>query len=119
MFAIKAAVSVRGAETFAFSAQKTMYGGKHIAQRRYDLRLRERERRRASLIASGVRHLGQNDWQKNADRPANAARKHHPQTHPRSRSDAWGGASSNFFSNWNDGRPETELNFKFCRQANE
>jgi hypothetical protein len=30
MFAIKAEVSDPWAETFAFSAQKTMYGGKHI-----------------------------------------------------------------------------------------
>ena len=32
MFAIKAEVSDPRAETFAFSAQKTMYGGKHIAK---------------------------------------------------------------------------------------
>jgi hypothetical protein len=32
MFAIKAEVSDPSAETFAFSAQKTMYGGKHIAK---------------------------------------------------------------------------------------
>src|SRR5437660_12677142 len=31
-FAIKAEVSDPGAATFAFSAQKTMYGGKHIAK---------------------------------------------------------------------------------------
>jgi len=32
MFAIKAEVSDPCAETFAFNAQKTMYGGKHIAK---------------------------------------------------------------------------------------
>ena len=32
MFAIKAGVSDPWAETLAFSAQKTMYGGKHIAK---------------------------------------------------------------------------------------
>ena len=32
MFAIKAEVSDPRAKTFAFSAQKTMYGGKHIAK---------------------------------------------------------------------------------------
>src|SRR5438067_1307749 len=32
MFAIKAGVSDPWAETFAFSAQKSMYGGKHIAK---------------------------------------------------------------------------------------
>jgi len=32
MFAIKAEVSDPRTETFAFSAQKTMYAGKHIAK---------------------------------------------------------------------------------------
>ena len=32
MFAIKAEGSDPRTETFAFSAQKTMYGGKHIAK---------------------------------------------------------------------------------------
>ena len=32
MFAIKAEVSDLRAETYAFNAQKTMYGGKHIAK---------------------------------------------------------------------------------------
>lgn len=32
MFAIKAEVSDLGTEIFAFRAQKTMYGGKHIAK---------------------------------------------------------------------------------------
>ena len=32
IFAIKAEVSDLRAETFGFSAQKTMYGGKHIAK---------------------------------------------------------------------------------------
>lgn len=32
MFAIKVEVSDSRAETFAFSAQKTMYGDKHIAK---------------------------------------------------------------------------------------
>ena len=31
-FAIKAKVSAPRAQTFAFTAQKTMYGGKHIAE---------------------------------------------------------------------------------------
>ena len=30
MFAIKAKINVLSAETFAFIAQKTMYGGKHV-----------------------------------------------------------------------------------------
>ena len=35
----------------------------------------------------------------------------------RSQNGAWGGSELKCFANWNDGRPETELNFKFYRQA--
>jgi hypothetical protein len=39
MFVIKAEVSDPEAEALTFSAQKTMYGAKQIAKRRYDLSL--------------------------------------------------------------------------------
>ena len=116
MFAIKAEVSDPRAETFAFSAQKTMYGGKHIAKGDTIFRLRERERRRARSHRERRRHLGQSDRKETRDRPANAAREHHHQTH-RAREAAPGAERAQTFSDWNDGRPETELNFKFYRQA--
>src|SRR5207253_7361428 len=50
-------------------------------QRRYDLPLRERERRRARSHRERRRHLGQSDRKKTRDRPTNAAREHHHQTH--------------------------------------
>src|SRR5438034_6434442 len=50
-------------------------------QRRSDLRLRERERRRARSHRERRRHLGQSDRKETRDRPANAAREHHHQTH--------------------------------------
>jgi len=36
--------------------------------------------------------------------------------HSRQRELQAGGANSNRFADWADGRPETELNFKFYRQ---
>src|SRR6267143_1693573 len=78
MFAIKAEVSDPWAETFAFSAQKTMYGGKHIAKGDTIFVFASENEGGPGLIARGVLRL---------------------------------------FSDWNDGRPETELNFKFYRQA--
>jgi len=40
-FAIKAKVTDLSAQTFAFSAQKTMYGGKRVAKGDTDLHLRQ------------------------------------------------------------------------------
>jgi hypothetical protein len=49
-------------ETFAFSAQKTMYGGKHIAKGdTIFVFASERERRRARSHREWRRHLSQSD----------------------------------------------------------
>jgi len=42
-YAIKAQVCDPHARTFAFTAQRTMYGGKQNLRRRRDIRVRERE----------------------------------------------------------------------------
>src|SRR5207247_2044362 len=54
MFAIKAEVSDPRAETFAFSAQKTMYGGKHIAKGDTIFVFASENEAGPGLIASGV-----------------------------------------------------------------
>src|SRR6266853_1409995 len=54
MFAIKAEVSDPRAETFAFSAQKTMYGGKHIAKGDTIFVFASENEGGPGLIASGV-----------------------------------------------------------------
>ena len=81
-FAIKVEVSDLRAETFAFKAQKTMYGVWRQAHqhRRYDLRLRERERRRARSRRPRRRDLGRPDPKETWDRATNTAREHHHQT---------------------------------------
>src|SRR5437762_4728295 len=54
MFAIKAEVSDLRAETYAFNTQKTMYGGKHIAQGDIIFVFASENEGGPGLIASGV-----------------------------------------------------------------
>jgi hypothetical protein len=81
MFAVKAEVSDSCAETFAFSAQKTMYGGKHIAKGNTIFVFASENEGGAGLIASGVVTSAKAIAKKKRDRPANPACEHHHQTH--------------------------------------
>ena len=54
MFAIKAEVSDAWAKTFAFRAQKTMYGGKHIAKGDTIFVFASENEGGPGLIASGI-----------------------------------------------------------------
>ncbi len=116
IFAIKAEVSNPWAETFAFSAQKTMYGGKHVAKGDTIFVFASENESRPGLIASGVvtsakaiakkRGIARQTTRVSITirRTALARRR-------------LGRRELKLFADWNDGRPETELNFKFYRQA--
>lgn len=116
MFAIKAEVSDASSETFTFSAQKTMYGGKHIAEGDVIFVFASENEGGPGLIASGVVISAEAIAKKHGitrqtprvsitvRRTATAKRR-------------LGRSELKLFSDWNDGRPETELNFKFYRQA--
>jgi hypothetical protein len=116
IFAIKAEVSNPSAETFAFNAQKTMYGGKHIAKGDRIFVFASENEGGPGLVASGVVTSAKAIPKKNGNarqtprvsitvrRTATAKRR-------------LGRRELKLFSDWNDGRPETELNFKFYRQA--
>jgi hypothetical protein len=116
MFAIKAEVSDLSAATFAFNAQKTMYGGKHIAKGDTIFIFASENEGGPGLIASGVVISAKAIAKKpgiarqtprvsiTIKRTAAAKRR-------------LGRRELKPFSDWNDGRPETELNFKFYRQA--
>src|SRR5437867_5240305 len=54
MFAIKAEVSDPWAEAFAFSEQKTMYGGKHIAKGDTIFVFASENEGGSGLVASGI-----------------------------------------------------------------
>ena len=116
MFAIKADVSDPRAETFGFSAQKTMYGGKHIAKGDTIFVFASENEGGPGLIARGVVTSAKPIAKKRGiarrtprvsitlKRTALAERR-------------LGRGELKPFSEWNDSRPETELNFKFYRQA--
>jgi hypothetical protein len=116
IFAIKAKVSDPGAETFAFVAQKTMYGGKHIAQGDTIFVFASENEGGSGLIASGVvtsaKPIAKNPKiARQTPRVSITIRRTAMATSRLGRSEL------KLFSTWNDGRPETELNFKFYRQA--
>jgi hypothetical protein len=116
MFAIKAEVSEPQAKTFAFAAQKTMYGGKHIAKGDTIFVFASENEGGQGLIATGVIASATA-----VPRKRGIARQT-PRVSVTIRRTALakrrlGRSELKLFSNWNDGRPETELNFKFYRQA--
>jgi hypothetical protein len=115
-FAIKAEVTDLLAETFAFSAQKTMYGGKRVAKGDAIFVFASENEGGPGLIASGV------------VTSAKAIAKKHGVARQTPRVSITitrtglakrrlGRIELKRFCDWNDDRPETELNFKFYRQA--
>jgi hypothetical protein len=116
MFAIKAEVSDPRAETWAFRAQKTMYGGKHIAEGDTIFVFASENEGGPGLVAIGVVTSA-----KGIAKKRGIARQT-PRVSITVRRTALakrrlGRSELKLFSGWNDGRPETELNFKFYRQA--
>lgn len=115
-FAIKAEVGNPRAETFTFSEQKTMYGGKYIAKGDTIFIFASENEGGPGLIASGiVTAAGATPKKVGIVRQTprvsitisrSALAKRH-----------LGRSELKLFSDWKDGRPETELNFKFYRQA--
>ena len=115
-FAIKAEVSDPQAETFAFAAQKTMYGGKHIAKGDAIFVFASENEGGPGLIAIGVVTSAK------AIAKKRGIARQTPRVSITIRRTALakrrlGRSELKLFSDWNDGRPETELNFKFYRQA--
>jgi hypothetical protein len=115
-FAIKAEVRDARAKAFAFTAQKTMYGGKHIAEGDMVFVFASENEGGRGLIARGVvtsvasiaRKRG---VARQTPRVSITAKRTAVAKRPLGR------AELRPFADWNDGRPETELNFKFYRQA--
>ena len=115
-FAIKIEVRDLRAKTFVFTAQKTMYGGKHIAKGDTVFVFASENEGGRGLIARGAVTSAEAIARKRGvarqtprvsiavKRTALAKR-------------ALGRSELKQFTDWNDGQPETELNFKFYRQA--
>ena len=115
-FAIKAAVIDPQARTFAFAAQKTMYGGKHIDTGDIIFVFASENEGGPGLIVSGVVTSAK------AIAKKRGVARQTPRVSITIRRTALarrrlGRSELKRFCDWSDDRPETELNFKFYRQA--
>jgi hypothetical protein len=115
-FAIKAQVADPLAETFVFHAQKTMYGGKHVAEGDTVFVFASENEGGRGLIARGVVTAAEPvakrpGVDRQTPRVSLAVRRIDMAKRPLGRGEL------KPFASWTDGQPQTELNFKFYRQA--
>ena len=115
-FAIKAHVRDPQAKTFDFVAQKTMYGGKHVAEGDTIFVFASENEGGQRLIARGV----VTSAKPIAKKPGIARQT--PRVNLSIRRTALarrplGRRELRHLTDWTDGAPGTELNFKFYRQA--
>ena len=115
-FVIKAEVRNPRARTFAFTAQKTMYGGKRIAPGDTIFVFASENEGGQGLIARGVVASAaaiakKRGIARQTPRVSITVRRSALAKRPLGRSEL------KRFIDWNDGQPATELNFKFYRQA--
>jgi len=115
-FAVKAEVRRPRAKAFAFDAEKTMYGGKHIAIGDTVFVFASENEAGKGLIARGIVTSSEAVAKKRGiarqmPRVSITVRRTALAKRPLGRREL------KDFTDWDDGRPETELNFKFYRQA--
>jgi hypothetical protein len=116
VFVIKGEVRDFRTKTFAFNAQKTMYGGKHIAKGDTVFVFASENEGGQGLIARSMVTSA-----KAVARNRGVARQTPRVTITVERNALakrpLGRGQLKQYTDWEDGRPETELNFKFYRQA--
>jgi hypothetical protein len=115
-YAIKAEISDPAAERFAFPAHKTMYGGKHITAGDVVFLFASETQGGRGLVARGVVTSAEPtpripDLERQTPRVSVTVRRTALAKRPLGR------VELKDFRDWSDGRPESELNFKFYRQA--
>jgi hypothetical protein len=115
-FAIKAEVRDLRAKTFVFTAQKTMYHGKQIAKGDTVFVFASENEGGRGLIARGAITSAEAIAKKSGvarqtPRVSIAVKSNALAKKPLGRSEL------KQFTDWNDGQPQSELNFKFYRQA--
>jgi hypothetical protein len=115
-FAIKAEVCNPHPKTLEFTAQKTMYGGKQIAEGDTVFVFASENEGGQGLIARGIVTSAKAIAKKSGIiRQTPRVSLDVRCTAPAKR--RLGRSELKAFTDWNDDRPETELNFKFYRQA--
>jgi hypothetical protein len=115
-FAIKAAISDARARTFVLSAQKTMYGGKHVGAGDTVFLFASETDGGQGLIARGIVTSAEpvakkRGIERQTPRVSVTVKRTALAKQPLGRDDL------KPFKDWNDGQPKTELNFKFYRQS--
>lgn len=115
-YAIKADVRDARARTFTFAGQKTMYGGKRIAEGDTIFIFHSENEGGEGLMAMGlvtaaIAVAKRPGLARQTPRVSITVRRTALAKRPLGRCELKG------FVHWNDGQPETELNFKFYRQA--
>ena len=115
-FAIKVAIGNPAAKSFVFTRQKTMYGGKHIRAGDTIYVFASENEGGPGLVARGIVAEA-----RSTPRMPGVARQT-PRVSIEVRrivkaARRLGRAELKPFKNWKDGRAESELNFKFYRQA--
>ncbi len=115
-YAIKAAINDPRAKNFTFPAQKTMYGGKLIAAGDTVFVFASENEGGQGLLARGIVTAAQptpkkRGVERQTPRVSITVRRTALAKRPLGRSEL------KPFTDWQDGQPETELNFKFYRQA--
>ena len=115
-FAIKAEIRYPRTKVFEFSAQKTMYGGKNVAEGDTIFMFASENEGGHGLVARGVITAT-----KAIPKKRGSARQT-PRVSITVKRSAFaerslGRKELKPFTNWKNGQPETELNFKFYRQA--
>lgn len=115
-YVIKAEVQDTKAKTFVFAAQKAMYGGKEIAEGDRVFIFASENEGGVGLIAKGVVTSA-----KAVARTPGVVRQTSRVSIEVKRTalakKRLGRGELKKFADWKDGRPETELNLKFYRQA--
>jgi hypothetical protein len=115
-FAIKVEVVDSRAKTFRFIAQKTMYGGKLIAKGDMIFVFASENEGGQGLIARGiVTHAESIPKKRGIERQTPRVNVSIRRTELAKR--PMGRRQLKPLNDWKDGRPGTELNFKFYRQA--
>jgi len=116
IYAIKTGITDRAAKSWTFARQKTMYGGKQIEAGDAIYLFASENEGGSGLIARGIVTSAKAiPLRKDLDRQTPRVSITVKRTKLAKR--RLGRDELKPFTNWKDGRAETELNFKFYRQA--
>jgi len=115
-FVIKAEIRDPRGKTFTFVAQKTMYGGKRIAKGDTVFLFASENEGGQGLVAQGV-VISSEPIPKKRGIARQTPRVSVTVRCTARAKQSLGRSELKHFTHWSDGRPGTELNFKFYRQA--